>query len=316
MTRALLVLILSPVSALAGLRDGEVVTNATSDSGSTVLASTPLSLVQGSADGVATLNGTMANFSLSSNAYVDNILGSTAAFADARVDFADTIIISAPGVATGEPIQLRIAWNVSTTTTAAASPRIFSLAEAKLEGPLQTWSRSANNFGAPATRDPNGRVEFDFILQEGVSSPDNIRLTAAIQSITGLPGSVAEGTYFGNPSAALSISFIEVVSVSDHAGTTLPIWSIQSTSQFDYGEGSAPPRLSQPSLIIGPSTFGTSHYRFTWQTSELERYELMSSANLTDWKLEATVDGDDTVASIDLPKDGPLRLYRLEYALK
>lgn len=317
--RFALLLLLSPYPAGAGLKDGEVVSDGALDRGETSSALQALSLVQGTSAGSAVLNGTMPEFHLSTRAFISSDIRAETSYARARVDFADTITLEAPGVPPGTELTLRLGWTVDGTVVSSSSLFIRSLSQAMLSAGdgAQVWLQESNSFDAPAHSDPDGPVEFDFVVKEGQPEPDNILLTAAIQSVTGLPGSLYGSSYSGAPVAALGLTFIGVISVRDSKHQEIPIWTISSSSQFDYGRGEAEPTLSTPVLTIKASTApDSSSLELRWPTSRLESYQLQSSPNGIDWLPEATVIGDDLPATVTIAKTAPRRFFRLEYGFK
>ena len=77
---------------------------------------------------------------------------SLAAFSSAAVDFYDTIDLDVPGLPSGTPVVIRIAWAIRGDATSSGSPDLIVSSRALVSAPGgQKWTRESNNSGDPVT---------------------------------------------------------------------------------------------------------------------------------------------------------------------
>jgi hypothetical protein len=253
----------------------------------------------------------MNSLNLNASAHITSSLRQTSAVGQTQAEFTDIVTVSAPGVPPGAPLTLRLAFWVSGSTNLNSGSKILCTSRIAAVGPLeQIWEKTSANDGTPLANDPNGTVEFEIPVVEGDPSQSKVLVAFIAESVCGLTGSDIFGSYNSQATCSLSAQFLHATLV-DASGKVLPIWTIESESMFDYGEGDATAVLSNPPLSMSfpPGAPGT--VRLSWQTNELESYTLESSPDCLTWTGESTVTGNDLTAAVNLPRPGGRHFYRL-----
>lgn len=308
-----IILALASPAATAGLKFGAAIANLNVDEGETDFASQTLDLFAVRPSARASLEGSMTSVDLDAEAFIRSQLFQRSAVASSRVEFTDEVTVTAPGVPPGARLTLRLPFYLIGSTSINTGSGILCSARVAAVGPNnQRWEQSSANDGGPLVNDPNGTMAFDIPVVEGDPLQSEVLVAFTAESICGIPGSNFPSNYFSSTDGSLRAQFQKAsVKVLDEDGNVLPVWNIESESDLDYGEGDAPAVLSKPTPEISFPDDAPGTIRLSWQTSELERYILESSADGENWSTAATVSGDDLTATIDLPHPGPRHFFRL-----
>lgn len=284
-----------------------------------------ITLQDGNITNFAQLNGDMASLGMSTSAQLTSVTPSNVRVAQATADliFRDALTLEAPGIPDGTDLKVRIAWKVSGSGTVANDSTFdFILAQTslRLTGPgSQVWQRVGSDPGA-STLDPFGEVVFEFDIKEAVPEDENVRLivNSASQCAFLNESIMLPSPYSSEAASNMTVDFCGIVDVRTPGGTEIGLWTVTSESGLDYGEGTSAPSPVDPEVFIIPSPDDAGFVRLSWQSSLFEEYTVEGRSGPGDWTSETPVPipGDDSVLILDLPRTDPLRLFRVESALK
>jgi hypothetical protein len=317
LTTALWILLALP--GLAFLDDGSASANTAIATGSTSSKDEALSLSENSPGGLgngtasAMVSGDMSALSLSSTctASSNNFQSSANALAEVRVT--DELTLNVPGLANGQMVIAKIAYDISGNVGRSQSGSVFIQSLAAADSPLTSWRRETGNQGGPFDFDDEDIVIFEFLIKVNVPEAANVDLSIrAASACSRDPGADPLASFSGNANAIIQVDFVGMVDVTTLGGQKLYDWTVEALSELDYGEGDPPPPPPAiPELAIDPSQVTPGDLTLSWLVDPSLALIVQSSTDGQGWLQRHAISLEMGSLEIDPPSAGPKLLYRI-----
>ena len=336
----ILALTVGPLAA-TGLENGEVYANSQFSIGGTTssaiqvlnmaaLAPDPFAmppLPPSFAPARAIISGPMTPIQLETSASITSAFNQFSSQATSLVEFVDSLVVNAEGIAPGTDLIVEVTWEVSGTAETNGADRITKRSKllVQAEGvdldpdpdapppPKQTWTRDVSNF-QPEVLDEFGTVSFEFLVQAGTAplppEPGNIRLRMVAGVLVGGPGSLFTGGYDSDVAGDLTVTFVGATNVKTTTGQTLYRWDTSAHSELDYGFRDEDPPVI-PEVTLSPSDGGPLFIKLSWFSDATKYYIVEATTDNSTWQPVTEVLGTGNQVSIDLIKDQLIVAYRL-----